>query len=226
MNMNINYFSLSVNFVTFININNSVINCDIDFPIKDSHVCWIQQQNHLNNKCESTVCGKAVGLFSHRCDCVITLSLCRRISSVYEARLQRTLIPAVVTDSGTAKQPPNSSAHYTMQAFAWRSLLLNTVMQDVCGVGAHEPPCFCGSSWKYQCTLSLWDHSTDGKLVLGSAKEWGDKQVTHTFNMTPCGGSCLLNHDIQPWLSCKLCCSTAFHSVFTVWSWEIFSLWL
>lgn len=173
------------------------------FSIKDSQVRRTQHQNQLICIINEKICGKGIGLFSHRCEYIIVLPLCRRISSAYEARLQRTLIPAAVTDSGAAKQPPNSSAHYTMQAVACRGPLLNTVMQDMCGVRAHEPPHSCGSSWKYQSTLSLWVQSTDGKLVLGPAKDNKQASVTHTFNMTPCGGSRLLNHDIQSWLSCK-----------------------
>lgn len=88
------------------------------FPIKDSQVCRTQHQNQLICIINEKICGKGIGLFSHRCEYIIALPLCRWISSAYEARLQRTLIPAAVTDSGAAKQPPNSSAHYTMQAVA------------------------------------------------------------------------------------------------------------
>lgn len=69
------------------------------FPVKDSQVCRIQYKNQLICIINEKICGKGIGLFSHRCEYIITLSLCRWISSAYEARLQRTLIPAAVTDS-------------------------------------------------------------------------------------------------------------------------------
>lgn len=70
---------------------------------------------------------KGLRLFSQRCEHAAEVlqtdllpgSQCMKPVSV------RILIPAAVTNSGTAKQPPDSSAHYTMRSVTSRGLLLS-----------------------------------------------------------------------------------------------------
>lgn len=120
----------------------------------------------------------------------------------------RTLIPAAVTNSGTAKQPPNSSAHYTMRAVAWRGLLLNVYSQGercmASGCVSLRTSMAAAESISVLFLREFRAVTVNCVLPKSKCRQTATGSDSHFhFYTTPCAGSLLLNHDIQSWLACK-----------------------